>query len=102
MAGDPEERFRTTAAAERSRHAPELTEEAPLTDSITDYDKAHFAVYLSLLHASGEGTSDDEMCRVILGIDPAREPERARKTLQSHLRRARWMSESGYRHLLTD
>ena len=31
--------------------------------------------------------------------DPAKEPERARKALESHLARARWMTEVGYRHL---
>jgi len=85
----------------RSELPPQIADEAPSADAFTDYDQAHFAVYLSLLHATGEGMSEEEMCRAILDIDPVREPERARKSLQSHLRRARWMSESGYRHLLT-
>jgi hypothetical protein len=85
----------------RSEQNPQIADEAPSADAFTDYDKVHFAVYLSLLHATGEGMSEEEMSRTILGIDPSREPERAQKSLQSHLRRARWMSESGYRHLLT-
>jgi hypothetical protein len=40
------------------------------------------------------------MARVVLGIDPAREPGRAEKAVASHLRRAQWMCEKGYRHLL--
>ncbi len=39
------------------------------------------------------------MVRLILGIDPDSEPERARKAVESHLARARWMTEVGYRHL---
>ena len=39
------------------------------------------------------------MARRILGIDPDNEPERARKAVDSHLARARWMTEVGYRHL---
>jgi hypothetical protein len=81
-------------------HNSQIADEAPTADAFTDYDKAHFAIYLSLLHATGEGMGEDDMSRAILGIDPGREPERARKSLQSHLQRARWMSESGYRHLL--
>ena len=38
--------------------------------------------------------------RDILRIDPAGEPERARKALDSHLARARWMIEVGYRKLV--
>jgi hypothetical protein len=36
----------------------------------------------------------------VLGIDPANEPARAKQALDSHLRRAHWMTEHGYRHLL--
>ena len=32
----------------------------------------------------------------ILGIDPAAEPDRARHAVESHLARARWMTEVGY------
>ena len=37
----------------------------------------------------------------ILGIDPASEPDRARQALDSHLARARWTTEVGYRELVT-
>ena len=37
---------------------------------------------------------------IVFGLDPAREPERAKIVHDSHLARARWMTESGYRHLL--
>jgi hypothetical protein len=74
----------------------------PTTDAFTPYDEAHFAIYLSLLHASAEGTSKEEMSRQILGIDPEAEPDRAQATLEALLGRAIWLSEAGYRHLLED
>ena len=78
----------------------ELLETAPRADAVTAYDEAHFAVYLSLLHASAIGVSDTEMCRDILGIDASAEPERARTMLQTHLDRARWLSSSGRQRIL--
>jgi hypothetical protein len=41
------------------------------------------------------------MTRIVLGIDPVKEPVRARRALDSHLRRARWMTEHGYCDLLS-
>jgi hypothetical protein len=79
---------------------PDIADEVPWCDHVTPYDEAHFVVYLRLLDASKGGASEDEMLRIVLGIDPAKEPERARQALQSHLKRARWMTEMGYRDLL--
>ena len=78
----------------------ELLGEVPWSDGITDYDRKHFVVYLRLLDACTAGASDAEMSRIVLGIDSTKEPERAKSMLDSHLRRARWMTEHGYRHLL--
>jgi hypothetical protein len=36
----------------------------------------------------------------VLHVDPDREPDRAQHAFESHLVRAKWMTESGYRHLL--
>lgn len=80
---------------------PEIADEVPWSEQVTDYDERHFIVYLRLLDASADGASNDEMCRIVLGIDPAKEPERAKQALDSHLRRARWMTEHGYRDLLS-
>jgi hypothetical protein len=79
-----------------------LNTEAPTADALTGYDEAHFAIYLSLLHASAEGADDADMCRDILGIDPEAEPERAKAVLQSHLDRARWLSSDGRQRILED
>lgn len=84
-----------------NRQASLLTE-PPVSESITPYDRAHFAIYLSLLYAAGEGHSEEKMALDVLGIDPAGEPDRARHTLRSHLERARWLAKSGYKFLLED
>ena len=73
---------------------------APADPALTPYDHAHRVTYLRLLDAHAEGTDWREIVRIVLYIDPDREPEQARKTFESHLARARWMTEHGYRHLL--
>lgn len=83
-----------------SSHKLEIVIEPPDSETVTAYDKAHFATYLSLLYASGEGKNDQEMARDILRIDPEKEPHRAHQALKSHLRRARWLAKSGYQSLL--
>ncbi|WP_413776921.1 hypothetical protein [Mesorhizobium sp. AR07] len=39
------------------------------------------------------------MVDLILGIDPALEPVRARRALRSHIDRANWMVTTGYKEL---
>ena len=77
-----------------------ISDEVPWSERVTPYDEAHFIAYLRLLDASADDATEEEMSRIVLGIDPASEPERARKTVRSHLKRARWMTETGYRDLL--
>lgn len=79
----------------------DIQEEIPCSDILTEYDKSHFTLYLRLLDASADDASDDEMARVILGIDPADEPERAQRTLRTHLDRANWLLTTGYKELFT-
>ena len=85
-----------------SFHRPEIAVEPPESDSITAYDRAHFATYLSLLYAAGEGENDHKMARSILRIDPDKDPQLALQAVESHLKRARWLAESGYQTLLVD
>ena len=80
--------------------ASTIADEVPWSDGLTDYDHAHFSIYTRLLDAHADGAAEDEIARVVLGIDPASEPDRAQRCLASHMKRARWMSEQGYRHLL--
>ncbi len=79
-----------------------LADTAP-TDAIpTAYDHDHRITYLRLLDAAAENADWHEVAQIVLGIDPALEPERAKRVWESHLARARWMTEHGYRHLLRD
>jgi hypothetical protein len=73
---------------------------APTADSLTGYDERHAVTYLRLLDADAEGADWREVAKIVLHIDPSREHDRARRAWESHLARARWMTEKGYRHLL--
>ncbi len=80
--------------------APDFDEQPPLMDRLSAYDERHLVTYLRLLDADNEGASWEEAVSVIFAIDPAVEPDRARLVYDSHLARAKWMTQSGYRHLL--
>ncbi|WFP65633.1 MULTISPECIES: DUF2285 domain-containing protein [unclassified Mesorhizobium] len=77
----------------------EIQSEVPWSDHLTAYDSRHFSIYLSLIDACADNASEEEMALTILGIDPKREPVRARKAVRSHLERTRWLIESGYKEL---
>lgn len=79
---------------------PDVADIAPDTSRLTVYDEEHIITYLRLLDADAEGADWREVARIVLHIDPQREPARARRAQESHLARARWMTETGYRHLL--
>lgn len=79
---------------------PPVAYTAPDDETLTAYDEEHFVTYLRLLDAEAEGADWTEVARLVLHIDPARDPARARCAWESHLARAKWMTEHGYRHLL--
>jgi hypothetical protein len=79
---------------------PAFDDRPPDHAEVTAYDERHFVTYLRLLDAEADGADWREVVRVIFGLDPAREPKRARTVHDSHLARARWMTEAGYRQLL--
>lgn len=72
----------------------------PVTPHVTEYDERHCRTYWRLLDAATENADWREAVRIIFGIDPTAEPDRARLIYDSHLARARWMTEIGYRHYL--
>jgi hypothetical protein len=72
----------------------------PLTDRVNAYDEEHLAIYLRLLMAEEEGADWREVVEVLFGLNPVAEPDRAKTVHDSHLARAHWMTETGYRHLL--
>lgn len=79
---------------------PALLDTPPGEPRVTAYDLAHKVVYLRLLDAAAEDADWQEVARIVLGLDPDRDPYRARRIHDSHLARARWMTEAGYRDLL--
>ena len=79
---------------------PDVSDTAPDSDVLTGYDEQHLVTYLRLLDAETDGANWAEVARVVLHIDPAQEPERARIAWESHLARAKWMTVQGYKHLL--
>jgi T6SS, Transcription factor, DNA binding domain len=79
---------------------PHCSDRAPDVEFLTHYDEVHLLTYLRLLNGYADGADWRDVAHRVLHIDPRREPERARAALQSHLARARWMTENGYGHLL--
>jgi hypothetical protein len=73
-------------------HPPEST-------TITDYDREHMKLYFRLLDAEADGADWREVVAVLFGLDPTLQPEQSRHVHDSHLARARWMVEHGYRQL---
>jgi hypothetical protein len=79
---------------------PDVADVAPNESVLTTYDEQHLVTYWRLLDAEADGADWKEVARIVLHIDPDREPSRARNAFDSHLARARWMADHGYRDLL--
>jgi T6SS, Transcription factor, DNA binding domain len=79
---------------------PDVPDTGPAEEMLTRYDEEHIITYLRVLDADAEGADWQEVARIVLHIDARREPDRARRAFDSHLTRAKWMTEHGYRHLL--
>ncbi|SEG16770.1 DNA -binding domain-containing protein [Bosea lathyri] len=80
----------------------EFLDEPPESAALTTYDREHMKLYLRLLDASADGADWREAVQILFGLDPEREPERARRVHDSHLARARWMTTHGYRELVRE
>ncbi|MBR0796034.1 DUF2285 domain-containing protein [Bradyrhizobium jicamae] len=74
---------------------PEVADVAPSDVPLTVYDEQHVVTYMRLLQADSEGADWREVARIVLHIDPDREPDRALSAYQSHILRAKWMTEQG-------
>ena len=79
---------------------PHVADAAPDEPFLTGYDMAHLVTYLRLLDADAEGAAWQEAARIVLSLDVKSDGERAKRVWASHLARAKWMTEEGYRHLL--
>jgi hypothetical protein len=77
-----------------------ITTLAP-TGQIERYDRDHATVYLRLLDAEAAGARWREAAKVVLGLGADVDDVLARRIHQSHLARAHWLVDGGYKHLLT-
>lgn len=73
----------------------DVADVAPNESAMTAYDEQHVITYMRLLQADSEGADWRDVARIVLHIDPESEPDRARNAYQSHLSRAKWMTEQG-------
>jgi hypothetical protein len=79
---------------------PPCDGEAPTASVPTEYDLQHLVTYWRMLDADREAADWREVSRLVLHIEPDTDVGRARRAFESHLSRARWMADQGYRHLL--
>jgi hypothetical protein len=79
---------------------PKATDTAPSDTVLTVCNEEHVITYLRLLDADVQGADWREVARIVLHIDPDCDSYPARRAFESHLSRAKWMTEHGYRHLL--
>jgi hypothetical protein len=75
---------------------PAVADRAPSSDVLTAYDNEHLKIYMRLLDADAAGADWKEVARIVLGMDPENEPQRARTAWESHLERANWMTTNGF------
>jgi Uncharacterized conserved protein (DUF2285) len=79
---------------------PDVADVAPTDPVLTIYDEEHIITYLRMLDADKEGADWHEVAQIVLHINPELEYDRAKRAFDTHLTRAKWMTEYGYRHLL--
>lgn len=79
---------------------PGFSDAPPMAAGVTEYDKRHLGSYLRLLDAEADNADWAEVARIVFGIDPVAEPSRAKAVHASHLARAQWMRDAGFRDLL--
>lgn len=80
----------------------EFLDRPPESMVLTTYDREHMKLYMRLLDAEADGADWKEAVTILFGLDPQGEPERARRVHETHLARARWMTEHGYRQLVRE
>ena len=80
--------------------ATPITTLAP-TGSIEPYDRQHATVYLRLLDAETAGAPWREVAEVVLGLGADVDAVQVRDIYNSHLARAHWLVDGGYKDLLT-
>jgi predicted secreted protein len=79
---------------------PGFDDEPPQADCVTPYDERHLVTYLAILDANEAKADWREVVEQLFGVDAACDPDRSRRIYDSHLARALWMTETGYRDLV--
>lgn len=77
-------------------------DEPPVSQALTSYDREHIKLYMRLLDAERDGADWREAVHVLFGLDPESDSERFRSMHDTHLARAHWMTEQGYRELVRE
>ncbi len=81
---------------------PAFLDEPPLSGTLTPYDREHMVLYLRLLDSARDGADWREAVKILFKLDPDCDPRRCRHIHDTHLARARWMTEQGYRELVRE
>jgi hypothetical protein len=79
---------------------PPVADTAPTSSALTAYDQQHLVTYLRLLDAEEQQADWREVAKLVLHRDPNVDVETAQTAWQSHLARAHWLRDNGFRHLL--
>lgn len=79
---------------------PPVADRAPDSSVLTKYDEQHLITYLRLLDAEKDAANWREVAKIVLHLDPATDERRAKTAWESHLARAHWMCDNGYRQLI--
>ncbi|MUZ65675.1 DNA -binding domain-containing protein [Agrobacterium vitis] len=75
-------------------------DQPPTDERLTDYDRAHLSTYLRLLDAETEGAAWQEVAKIIFGLEPKSDLARAELMYKTHLARAHWMTNNGFKDLI--
>jgi hypothetical protein len=78
-----------------------LHERAPIGEPLTDYDREQAVLYLRLLDAEAAGARWQDVATHLFNFDPADEPDRAERMYVTHLARAKWLRDNGYKDLVS-
>jgi hypothetical protein len=62
---------------------PDVADTAPSDSLLTVYDEEHIITYPRMLDANAEGADWREVARIVLHLDPEREPDRDRRAFES-------------------
>ncbi len=80
----------------------EFEKTPPWSENLTEYDRAHFSLYMQLLSAAAENVSEAEMAYSIFDIDPSADADYALSTVRSHIERVKWLVQTGYTELFVN